>query len=206
MSFYPLKLRVVHGEWRLFALRRDDPKFAEFKKRVLRRDNYTCQFCGFQAKDYQEVVNLDHDYHNNKMDNIVTSCLLCAQCLFLDAIGKGEYGGGTLVYLPEFSQNELNAFSHVLFCAMANNTAYKDDAKTIYRTLKLRSKIIEEKLGEGLSDPSMLGQMLIDAYVVGRKQVREKMLADIRLLPSRDRFEEQIKKWANSADVVNPES
>jgi len=196
---HPIQLSATSGMWRLFAIRKADPAFLDFANKILERDKYTCQFCEFQAKQYQEIVNLDHNYLNNKATNLVTACCFCTQCFFLEAVGKNEYGGGTLIYLPEISQNELNGFCHVLFCAIANATGYQTDAQNIYRTLKSRSKIVEQNLGEGMHNPTLLGQMLIDSHISDREKTSNEILKNLRLLPSHEKFSEQIKVWATAA-------
>ena len=114
------------GAWRLYSGRKADPRFKSYELKVFQRDRYTCQFCGFQARLFQDIVNLDGDYSNNQLANLVTSCCFCAQCCFLESVGVGGYGGGTLVYLPELSQSEVNSLCHVLFCAITNDTGYKN--------------------------------------------------------------------------------
>ena len=58
--------------------------------------------------------------------------------LFVEAVGKSDFGGGTLIYLPEISQTELNALSHALFTAMASgNTTDDNNANNTYRSLRL---------------------------------------------------------------------
>jgi len=198
MGFHPLVLNAKQGSWRLFTLRKADPAFQTFGKKILARDNYTCQHCGFQARDYQEVTNLDQNYRNNKMSNLVTTCVFCTQCNFLESVGVGDYGGGTLVFLPEITQNDLNSFCHVLFCAISNDTGYKDSAQSIYRSLKFRSQVVEEQFGEGTSNPSVFGQLLIDSQA-GNEKVNEVILNKLRLLPSRARFKKQIQRWAQTA-------
>jgi intracellular multiplication protein IcmJ len=194
MPLYPLALSAKPGTWRLFAARKADPAFHKFSERVWERDNYTCQFCGFQARLYQEVVNLDQDYRNNKIGNLVTACCFCTQCFFLEAVGKNDYGGGVIIYLPEIGQAELNGLCHVLFCAIANATNYRPDAQAVYRSLKLRTQMVEEQLGEGLSNPATLGQMLIETSTAN-----ETLLQKLRLLPSRTKFNQQIEDWASAA-------
>ncbi|MEM1243245.1 MAG: type IVB secretion system protein IcmJDotN [Pseudomonadota bacterium] len=194
---YPLKLRIQTNAWQLFAMRRSNKAFAEFSKKVFQRDDYTCQFCGFQAKEYQEIINKDHNYRNNKLSNMVTACCLCTQCFFLNAVGV-SYGGGALIHLDEMSQSDLNSLCHVLFCAISNDTGYKDISQNTYRTLKLRSQAIEEEFGEGTSDPAIFSQLYLETSHNSKQQADE-LLTKMRLLPSRARFRTQIEHWANVA-------
>lgn len=193
-----LALTVIPGAWRLFVARKADKAFNKFCERIWQRDDYTCQFCGFQARQFQEIINLDHNYQNNKLANMATACCFCTQCLFLEAVGKGDYGGGTLIYLPEITQPDLDGLCHVLFCAIANATHYRADAQNIYRNLKLRSKIVEENLGEGMSNPSLVGQVLLNSNDP-EKEAQAPWLSPLRLLPARARFNLQIETWAAAA-------
>lgn len=199
MSKHTITLTAKPGQWRLYAARKNDPAFHDFALRVWERDAYTCQFCGFQAQTFQEVINLDGNYRHNTMDNMMTACCFCAQCFFLEAVGKMDYGGGLLIYLPDIEQTELNGLCHVLFCAMANAMNYRKDAQTIYRNFKSYSKIVEEKLGEKLSNPALLGQALIDSHIENREFIDQTILSQLRLLPSRSGFSEQINTWAQAA-------
>lgn len=194
----PLKLLSSPGAWRMYAARKQDPRFKNFEVKILRRDRYTCQFCGFQARLYQDLVNLENDYANNKLENIVTACCFCAQCFFLESVGVGGFGGGTLIYLPELKQEALNGLCHVLFCAITNDTGYKPSAQEIYRSFKDRSKYVEEKFGEGTSDPAIFGQLMIDTNSL-EPDKSDQLLAGIRLLPMRSKFRKQIEHWAASA-------
>ena len=193
-----LKLMASPGSWRLYSARKVDRRFKDFEKKIFQRDRYTCQFCGFQARLYQEIVNLDNNYNNNKLSNLVTACCFCAQCFFIESVGIGGYGGGTLIYLPELTQAELNSLCHVLFCAITNDTGYKISAQNIYRNFKFRSQVVEEKFGEGTSDPGLFGQLMINAGVT-EEVTRADLLKNILLLPSRAKFRKQIEKWAASA-------
>lgn len=195
---YNLKLIATPGSWRLYSARKADQRFKAFEQKVFQRDKYTCKFCGFQARLFQEIVNLDNNYVNNKLDNLITACCFCAQCFFVESVGVGGYGGGTLIYLPELDQAELNSFCHVLFCAITNDTGYKSSAQNIYRAFKSRSQLVEEKFGEGTSDPSIFGQLLIDAGVEDEER-RSQLFKNILLLPSRAKFRKQIEAWAASA-------
>lgn len=193
-----LRLVASPGSWRLYSARKADERFRTFEQKVLQRDQFTCQFCGFQARQHQDVINLDGNYANNKLANLVTACCFCAQCFFVESVGVGGYGGGTLIYLPELSLAELNSLCHVLFCAITNDTGYKNSAQSIYRSFKFRSQSVEEKFGEGTSDPAIFGQLIIDCGISTTEQP-EKLFKNIRLLPSRAKFRRQIESWAASA-------
>lgn len=195
---HDLKLAVNLLGWRHFARRKEDKAFLPVEKRILERDAYTCQFCGFQAKEFQEVINFDGNYANNRSSNMGTACCFCTQCLFLQAVGMDERGGGQLIFLPEMSQADLNSFCHVLFCAMGNNTGYQDSAQSIYRSLKFRSQIIENKFGPGTSNPATMGQMIIEHRAKEPAKMDE-ILKDLRLLPSNIKFKMQLEAWAAAA-------
>lgn len=195
---YPLKLSINPAGWRKFTARRTDPAFKSFREKILNRDGYTCQFCGFQAREFQEIINLDNNYNNNAMSNMVTSCVFCAQCFFVESAEFGETGGGLLVYLPELTQPEINSLCHVIFCAVTNNTGYKETAQSLYRNLRFRSQIVEEKFGEGTSHPAIFGQMIVDSSQ-DIKVVNQSLLEPLRLLPSRAKFRKQIEYWARKA-------
>lgn len=195
---HELQLAANLNGWRVFVRRKQDKAFLPVQKRVLERDAYTCQYCGFQARDFQEVVNADGNYNNNKLTNMITACPFCTQCLFLQAVGLDEMGGGQLIYLPEMKQGDLNSFCHVLFCAMGNSTGYNDTAQMIYRSLKFRSQIIENKLGSGMSNPTVVGQIIIE-YQARYPDKPIEVLKDMRLLPSNTKFRVQLEAWAKAA-------
>jgi len=198
---YPIKLTFSPEKWRLFAARRDDPAFHRFAEKIWERDDYTCIYCGFHAYQYQEVINIDGNYRKASLDNAVTACCLCAQCFFLDAVGKNDYGGGFLIHMPSLSQNEINGLCHVLFCSMYNASDYRDQSQMIYRDLKLRSQIVERELGEGMSDPARLAQVMIEGehLIDSPQDKQDKLLKDLRLLPSVTKFSQQIETWSMAA-------
>ena len=193
-----LQLAVNLIGWRNFARRKEDKKFLPVASRVFVRDHYICQYCGFQAKEYLDVVNVDGNYSNNKFSNMITSCCFCTQCLFLQAVGLDDMSGGQLIYLPEMSQMDLNSFCHVLFCAMGNSTGYQDSAQSIYRSFKFRGQIVENKFGTGTSNPSVFGQMIVE-YQDHYPDKGSEVLKDLRLLPSNTKFRVQLEAWAAAA-------
>ena len=194
-----LQLAVNLSGWRIFIRRKEDKAFLPVANKIYERDNYTCQYCGFQARRFQEVVNLDGNYTNNKFSNMITACCFCTQCLFLESVGVDEMGGGQVIYLPEMSQPDLDSFCHVLFCAMGNGTGYQDTAQAIYRSLKFRSQPVENKFGSGTSNPSALGQLFLEYQGSKHAAKIKDILTNLRLLPSYTKFKTQLDAWAEDA-------
>jgi intracellular multiplication protein IcmJ len=180
-------------------LRKADKAFLNFQEKILQRDNHTCQFCGFQANQHLDVVNLDNNFHNNKRSNLATACPFCVQCFFLESVGQRDFGGASIVLLPEMGQNQLNALCHVLFSQMANSSQFNTQAKNIYRSLKLRAQLVEKQVGEGMSKPAVYGRLLVEVGGEKAVHVHRKLTQQIRLLPLVECFTAQIQDWSLAA-------
>ena len=198
-SYLELSLSASQKNWQLYMTRKADSAFLAFQKKILHRDQHTCQYCGFQSRVGMDVVNHDHNYANNKQSNLVTACPFCAQCHFMQSVGISDHTGGVLVYLPEFTQSELNATCHHLFAAMALKTATSSDAKNIYRSLRLRSQVIEKEIGSGMSNPAFYGQVLLDANQDASAKIHQVMREKARLLPSLKAFSALIDQWSQES-------
>ncbi len=70
-----LNLTASLNGWHLFEARKGSKGFTDFAEKVFQRDGHACQFCGFQASSSMEIINLDGNYKNNTMDNMVTLAL-----------------------------------------------------------------------------------------------------------------------------------
>jgi len=195
----PLKLSVTPGNWQKFIARRFSASFHRVAKKIFQRDRYTCQYCGFEAKQYMDVVNHDGDYKNNSAKNLVTACCFCSQCLFMDSVGLDNISGGQLIYLPEITQNQLNSFCHVLFCVIGVENPYQGCAQIAYRTLKQRAKIVQNVFGETISEPKALGRLILEYQAQKQKVVADKVFDGLRLLPIHTMFHTQLAAWSQSA-------
>ncbi len=194
-----IRLTASESNWRLFSVRKADPAFLTFWRKILVRDHFQCHYCGFKAKQFQQVVNANGNYLDNRRSNLVTTCCFCAQCLFLESVGIGELGGGSIIYLPQMKQTQLNAWCHTAFAAIAGATQAGVKAKSIYRSLKLRSQLVEKQMGEGMSNPVFLGRLLIDAQLGEKTYKQEDIVRDLRLLPSLAKFSNQARVWLDAA-------
>jgi len=203
VELLPITITANRGAWRYYHSRKRNNKFLAIKKRVLQRDNYTCRYCGFFAKEFQEVVNINQNYKQNDFNNLATACCFCAQCFFLDAVGLDGNSGGTVIHLPEISQPDLNNFCRVLFCSLDKESAYKGKLQAVHMSLKDRSKEIVNCFGPESSDPRIFGQGLLDAAVT-QAQLHHEVLQHLRLLPSKKAFSPQIDYWKKTVFAKVP--
>ena len=198
---FDLHIHAQEDNWRLFNIRAKDPRFKDYKEKILKRDDHKCQFCGFVAKSFMEVVNLDHNYHNNKSTNLVTSCPMCRHSMFLEMTGHTTYGGGLMIYLPEMSQNDVIGLTHTAFCAKQSTDTYQSICDNLFSTLKLRAKHVEKYYGKGYSKPSLLGQLMIDTPTKNRNQLHAEIKKNIRYLPDPLLYKDQILVWSKETDT-----
>lgn len=194
MEFLPIVLSAHRGNWQRFMARKSNKSFLEVRDKIFARDDFTCRYCGFQAKQYQEVINADQNYENNKLDNLVTACQFCAQCFFLDSVGLDSKSGGTVIYLPEINQPDLNHFCRALFCSMLRDAPYKGKLQSAYLSLQDRAKPIEEVFGPNTQDPTVFGQSLIDSGLTAA-QLKHPIFTELKLLPTRKFYKTQAEFW-----------
>jgi hypothetical protein len=92
----PGALRLgVTNDWRSkrtdqTKLDTNSPEWRALRQKVLDRDNYKCQYCGFRARAYQIVHHLDGTPDNHAMENLTTTCQACnciVHCGFASAKG-----------------------------------------------------------------------------------------------------------------------
>ena len=72
----------------------------------MKRDNYTCQYCGFRAEKWQIVHHIDGNPNNNQETNLET---VCPMCNLVHHAGQGCVVQGILDLYKKsnFSQNEI---------------------------------------------------------------------------------------------------
>lgn len=194
MKLLPMIISAQRGNWRLYQGRKRNAKFLELKKKILQRDQYTCRYCGFMTKEFQEVVNIDQNYKNNRPQNMATACGFCAQCFFIDSVGVDSHTGGNIIYLPEISQAALNNFCRVLYCSLDKDSIYKGKLQSVFMSLKDRSNDVVTCFGPDASEPRVFGQGLLDA-TINKDNMHNEVLRHLRLLPSKKAFTPQIEYW-----------
>ncbi len=194
----PIVLAAKKGNWQSFMGRKSNKTFIKVSQKIFERDANTCRYCGFQSEKFQEIVNIDQNYQRNVLDNMATACNFCAQCFFIDSLGLDGKSGGSLIYLPEISQADLNHFSRTLFCSLLKDSPYKGKLQSVYLSLSDRSQPVETVFGAGAKEPSIFGQTMIDSGLTESQQ-QHPIFLDLKILPNRKFYKTQASYWKTTA-------
>jgi len=139
---------------------------------TLKRDDFSCRFCGFRSAQYQRVISFKGDY--------VTSCSFCEQVLYPERAGM--MGSGILIWLPEITQAELNHIARAIYVARADETGPMAEAAS--RALDaLIARKTEAKKRLGSEDPLLLSSVLQENLTDKERENALSKLEGIRLLP-----------------------
>lgn len=172
--------------------------------KVWERDKFTCYYCQFTSKKHQEIHHLNDEHDDNSLDNLVTVCPLCHQSFHLDLASTTN--GGKIIWLPEFSQQELNYLCRAIFIAIEESEMAETEnreavgfakiARTFETSLAERTLIVDHHFSSGASEPSVFANALIkmspELY-----EKRSQTLSSFKLLHLRNRFPVQVKYWKN---------
>ncbi len=169
---------------------------------VWKRDSYSCYFCNFKSKDHQEIHHLNDDHDDNSIDNLVTVCPLCHQTFHLDTASTTN--GGKIIWLPEFSQQELNYLSRAIFIAIDEAEKAEEEnrepigftkiARMLENTLTERTLVVDQHFQSGASEPAIFANALINMSE-DQYEKRINNLRSFKLLNLRSRFPIQTKYW-----------
>lgn len=145
-------------------------------EKTLKRDDYTCRFCGFKAKQFQRTIACPEAGD----PPFATVCTFCEQCLNLERAGLT--GNGLLLWLPEMSQADLNHLVRAIYIARAEKGAMAAMATRALDALTVRRSEAKKRLGS--DDPLLLATIFREALDVDEIRAARMKLEGIRLLPS----------------------
>ena len=169
MSFLPLTLGVGS---KADAEEGAKPLSKSAIEKILKRDDFTCRFCGFRSKQFQHIL----PFH----DDTVTLCGFCEQVLRLERAGM--MGSGVLLWLPEIAQADLNHIARAIYVARAENMEPLATAAT--RALDaLMARRGDAKKRLGTDDPLMLATILLENLNEAEVNAAPQKLDGIRLMP-----------------------
>ena len=165
----------------------------KMRPKILQRDNYTCQGCGFRSKEFQEIHHKDGDHSNFKESNLEVLCPLCHQVFH--PVMASVSSAASMIWLPEMTQVELNRLLFAIFSCIkkGNQHPLHSVAKGVWGVLEMRRVYLENQLGK--SDPGVYGQVLLNLSPQEYKERNVKMSA-IKMLANPARFETEIDFWS----------
>jgi intracellular multiplication protein IcmJ len=151
----------------------------DLKNKVLARDDYTCRYCGFQSRKYQEVNFIGKKDGETKPEHYATACPFCYQCFHLERIDRMQ--SGVVIYLPEIGQAALHHICRAIYVARISRGPMADAARDAMEALMQRK---EEAAGRlGTDSPKLLASVLQDFLEAGEYKLRLEKLKGFRLLP-----------------------
>jgi len=180
---------VKRLKWRMDDEHADeaDTEFAKIREEMLKRDNYTCRFCGFRSSKYQEIHHFDDNHQNNTPANLVTVCTLCHQVHHIGL--AGQRGGAFFALLPELSQVEVNHIARAYWVTLRSQESqdHKDKLTGLYALFRARADNLKAAFGVDLSSPTLFAQVLSvcdDKLFAERAQ----LLESLRLVATEEAF------------------
>lgn len=113
-------------------------EWKRLRLKILERDSYTCQYCGFKADKWQIVHHIDGNPNNNGDANLET---ICQMCNLIHHAGQGcEVQNVVELYeKSKYSQNEIIQITRkmrsegrtdreiIIFLGLQNNVPFKMD-------------------------------------------------------------------------------
>lgn len=163
---------------RVFVRNPEDMDEGRIKK-IHKRDDHSCQFCGFKSLKYQEIQFLGENLKNAGDDQYVTACTFCHQCFHLDRIAFMQ--SGTLIWLPELTQTELNNICRAIYIARITQGPIADAARDALDMLMDRKSEARNRLGT--DDIKVLATIFQDFMEAKEYQHRNTRLEGFRILP-----------------------
>lgn len=219
----PLVISAKAKSWRLHDTEEKNAENTDFyqqiRPNILRRDNWTCQFCGFKTNPnkkadkkslkysgFLEVHHLDDDHSNNNPDNLITACPFCHSVFHCGFAGHSNQG--SIVLMPYIKQKDISILFNLLSVI---NVKEESQFQEIYDEIKdffLYCEGLAENILEDLSDPSKLASVLVNIEINDPKAYKQlnKVLWPLRLIPKVEtkKFKDAAQYW-NQQEIWLPE-
>ena len=183
----------AHQHHNQVLLEYDAPYYGRIKKAVFDRDNYTCRCCGFKSKEHQSVISLNGNLRD--FENMITVCLFCHQSLQLHKVEETE--SGILIWLPEFTQVEINRITRILMLSVYWRKEGYQQSEFLLNELSKRSKVCQDTIGT--NDISEFLERLKDSSSDSDFQ---KNVRSVRLLPTQKKYAKQGQSLFNQFPKV----
>lgn len=168
----PLAVSVSRDSWQLHDAKYwGDPHVQRVREAVVHRDDYRCQFCGFQSapaeaselKDgpnrhersvgYMEMHPANGDHSRMTAAAHVTCCPFCHGYAHCGVASPGT--NGHLISFPNMDPADFNLFMNALAIASRPDSGMHRQADFIYRQLSAFKAPVTNALGQEADDPTI---------------------------------------------------
>jgi intracellular multiplication protein IcmJ len=203
MNLLPIRLSVKRG-----AFRSDEPSppgsdavYRSARLQALKRDDYTCRFCGFRSeKNETHHANDNHDDH--QVENLITACVLCHMAHHIAFAGAKNRG--SLIYLDghPIDQGGLNQLVRTLWIA---EELSKGDLKSTAAQLLSRLERAEILATQhiGTTNPSVIGDFMSSLSEEDYAN-RDVSLRGVYLLPKKSAYMGHLAVWIKESKQFGP--
>lgn len=110
----------------------------EIRQKILERDNYTCQYCGVQRKEFMQINHVSgnpKDHSDTNLEVICSSChmvthsgLWCAVFKTMDVYEKSKYDQNEIVRITGKMRDDGKIDEEIIkFLGLKNKIPWKQD-------------------------------------------------------------------------------
>ena len=185
------------------------------KLKIVSRDKFTCQCCGFNLKEclktktievdsyiqFLDIHHIDDDHQNNNPENLLTACLFCHAVFHSGCLNDDSNKKFKVILYPWLSQTEINVFMNLVFVAAHSSIdKYTDLSAQIIEQLDACSLFADTAIETGASDAKNLASSLLSISYQHPTiyEHRAELMAGIRLFPVMDAFKEESTSWGHA--------
>jgi intracellular multiplication protein IcmJ len=185
-----------------------DAAFLKAARNTLIRQKGVCTKCAFSAGKFSRVIEPNNSYGHINESTLETVCAFCFYAHRLELADERA----RIIYLPEIDQVQLNYIVHGCWSILSREDELENSfcysVRTSLSLLLERTEPVEMAFNSKLaSHPKHLAQML-KSCTDEEYAARDVILKDMRLLPIRQGFEDELTYWqkAHYQKMINEDA
>lgn len=170
---------------------------------------YRCAYCGWEDPETNELSHIDMNHMNNHESNIEMVCMLCHQFQHLGQAGANN--SGSMIFLPDITQEQLNSLIRVLWVAAGDKeNIASQTAENLLVIFEQTAIQISENYTEAALNPDFWAELMIkikeskEENEIKLYENRQDMFKNILMLPTPQRYEKEIELWRKRIYVNFP--